>query len=419
MSRRKLLRRPGVCCWRAGGARSARSGGAPPAIRSRSSSTAVPASSSARKMTPEREAAYRAGLAAALDAGYAVLEQGGSSLDAVIAAVRTMEDDPQFNAGRGAVLNQDGVAELDAAIMDGNGPRAGAVAGGAPRQEPDRAGAAGDGEEPARAAGRRGRRGIRARAGRGAGAARATSSCRSACAGAGGGEARASRGAPRAPPVKGTGTVGAVALDRAGNLAAGTSTGGLTNKLRGRVGRFAHHRRGNLRQQRVLRGVRHRPGRVLHPPGRGLRHLRAWSITSTRRWRKRCTRRSTRSSANRRRGRRDRHGPRRQHRHGLQQPRHVPRRARLAPAAARSACTATCSERMYAIAIHGGAGAMPRATLSAEREQRYRAGLEAALDGGYAVLVRGGSEPGCGGRRGAHPRGRPVVQRRPRRGAHP
>src|SRR5438046_5622900 len=81
------------------------------------------------KMTPAHAASYRAGLAAALDAGYAILERGGSSLDAVTAAVRTMEDDPQFNAGRGAVLNHDGDAELDAAIMDGHGPRGGAGAG--------------------------------------------------------------------------------------------------------------------------------------------------------------------------------------------------------------------------------------------------------------------------------------------------
>src|SRR5215472_9398287 len=81
------------------------------------------------KMTAAAEASYRGGLAAALDAGYDVLERGGTSLDAVIAAVRLLEDDPQFNAGRGAVLNRDGDAELDAAIMDGAGPRAGAVAG--------------------------------------------------------------------------------------------------------------------------------------------------------------------------------------------------------------------------------------------------------------------------------------------------
>src|SRR3984893_17009197 len=78
-------------------------------------------------MTPERVLSSRAGAAAGRDAGYAILERGGSSLDAVTAAVRTMEDDPQFNAGRGAVLNHEGDAELDAAIMDGHGPRAGAV----------------------------------------------------------------------------------------------------------------------------------------------------------------------------------------------------------------------------------------------------------------------------------------------------
>src|SRR5262249_8499701 len=80
------------------------------------------------QMTPEREASYKAGLAAALDAGYTVLERGGSSLDAVPAAIRVMEDDPQFNAGRGAVLNHQGMAELDASIMDGQGPHAGAIA---------------------------------------------------------------------------------------------------------------------------------------------------------------------------------------------------------------------------------------------------------------------------------------------------
>ena len=60
---------------------------------------------------------------------------------------------------------------------------------------------------------------------------------------------------------------------------------------------------------------------------------------------------------------------------------------------------------MHAIAIHGGAGAAPRASLSPERERRYRAGLEASLDAGYAILERGGIEPRCGDHRGAHPRG--------------
>jgi beta-aspartyl-peptidase (threonine type) len=81
------------------------------------------------EMTPEAEAQYRAGLDAALDAGYAVLERGGSSLDAVEAAVQVLEDDPQFNAGRGAVFTWDGRNELDASVMDGPTRRAGAVTG--------------------------------------------------------------------------------------------------------------------------------------------------------------------------------------------------------------------------------------------------------------------------------------------------
>lgn len=71
----------------------------------------------------------RAGLGAALDAGAAVLGGGGGALDAVEAAVRVLEDDPHFNAGRGAVLSYDGCVCLDAAIMDGRARGAGAVAG--------------------------------------------------------------------------------------------------------------------------------------------------------------------------------------------------------------------------------------------------------------------------------------------------
>ena len=186
------------------------------------------------KMTPAAEASYRAGLAAALDAGYAVLEHGGTSLDAVVTAVRTMEDDPQFNAGRGAVLDEAGDAELDAAIMDGSGPRAGAVAAVLHVKNPIElarlvmdqsphvllvgAGA----EEFALEHGvvlvprsyfRTERRVRELEEERAAQAARA-----------------------KAAGVSASGTVGAVALDSAGNLAAATSTGGLTNKHRGRVG---------------------------------------------------------------------------------------------------------------------------------------------------------------------------------------
>jgi L-asparaginase / beta-aspartyl-peptidase len=197
------------------------------------------------RMTPAREASYRAGLAAALDAGYAVLERGGSSLDAVGAAVRTMEDDPQFNAGRGAVLNHEGDAELDAAIMDGSGPRprAGAVAAVRHVKNPI---------ELARLVMERSPHVLLV----GAGAeefaleqgvvlvprsyfrteAREQQLEE---------ELRREKGHAALAPASGPefstaglsmGTVGAVALDRAGHLAAATSTGGLTNKSAGRVG---------------------------------------------------------------------------------------------------------------------------------------------------------------------------------------
>jgi beta-aspartyl-peptidase (threonine type) len=185
-------------------------------------------------MTPQSAASYRAGLAAALDAGYAILERGGSSLDAVTAAVRTLEDDPQFNAGRGAVLNHEGDAELDAAIMDGHGPRAGAVAGVRHVRNPVELArlvmensphvllVAEGAEEFALEQGMvlvpRGYFRTEARA-------RELDEAR---------QTQAEQLKAAAPGA--TGTVGAVALDRAGHLAAATSTGGLTNKHRGRVG---------------------------------------------------------------------------------------------------------------------------------------------------------------------------------------
>jgi len=80
-------------------------------------------------MTPQKEAEYRAALDHALKAGEAVLARGGAALDAVTAVVTTMEDDPHFNAGKGAVFTWEGRNELDAAIMDGRTRMAGAVAG--------------------------------------------------------------------------------------------------------------------------------------------------------------------------------------------------------------------------------------------------------------------------------------------------
>src|ERR1700754_751098 len=82
-----------------------------------------------KNMTPQKEAAYRESLRAALATGYAVLQSGKLSLDAVEATIKVLEDDSLFNAGKGAVFTHDGVNELDAAIMNGGNLAAGAVAG--------------------------------------------------------------------------------------------------------------------------------------------------------------------------------------------------------------------------------------------------------------------------------------------------
>lgn len=81
-----------------------------------------------KDMTPELEAAYKKGLQQALDAGFSVLENGGTAVNAVKAATIHLEDDPLFNAGKGAVFTKKGINELDAAIMDGKTLEAGAVA---------------------------------------------------------------------------------------------------------------------------------------------------------------------------------------------------------------------------------------------------------------------------------------------------
>src|SRR5262245_51107849 len=88
------------------------------------------------RVSPEQEAGVRAGLDAALDAGSKVLEAGGSATDAVEAAVKVLEDDSHFNAGRGAVFTWEGTHTLDAAIMDGRDRGAGAVAGSTTTRHP-------------------------------------------------------------------------------------------------------------------------------------------------------------------------------------------------------------------------------------------------------------------------------------------
>ena len=78
-------------------------------------------------LTPEQERAYRAALTRVTEAGGAVLARGGSAVDAVETAIKLLEDDPLFNAGRGAVFTSAGENEMDAAVMDGRDRRAGAV----------------------------------------------------------------------------------------------------------------------------------------------------------------------------------------------------------------------------------------------------------------------------------------------------
>jgi len=186
------------------------------------------------ELSAEREAAIRDDLNAALDAGYAVLRNGGNALDAVTAAVVFLEDSPRFNAGRGAVFNADGINELDAAIMDGATQRAGAVAAVHKVKNPVRLARAvmeqskhvmliGDGAE---AFGRTAdvefvepeyfRTEYRWKQLQDAKAKEAAQSS--------------------APAPYSIGTVGAVALDVNGHIAAATSTGGMTNKRWGRVG---------------------------------------------------------------------------------------------------------------------------------------------------------------------------------------
>jgi beta-aspartyl-peptidase (threonine type) len=183
-------------------------------------------------LSPEQEAAYRAGLDAALAAGARILAAGGSSLDAVEAAVRVLEDDPLFNAGKGAVFTAEGRNELDASIMDGRTRRAGAVAGVARTKNP---------VSLARAVMEKSRHVMLTGAGADAFAREQgleqvePDYFRT--------EERwqqylrwRERGAAALDRTHAYGTVGAVAFDQAGHLAAATSTGGLTGKRWGRVG---------------------------------------------------------------------------------------------------------------------------------------------------------------------------------------
>jgi beta-aspartyl-peptidase (threonine type) len=164
-----------------------------------------------------------AGLRRALESGWEVLAGGGSALDAVTAAVIVLEDDPLFNAGRGAVYDAQGRHELDASLMDGATLRAGAVAAVSRIRNPVLA---------ARAVLEDGRHVLLA----GAGAERFARAQGLALVRPSYFDTPERRAALRRGGARPRGTVGAVARDRDGNLAAATSTGGSTGKLPGRVG---------------------------------------------------------------------------------------------------------------------------------------------------------------------------------------
>jgi beta-aspartyl-peptidase (threonine type) len=182
--------------------------------------------------TPEKDAAVRAALSLALDSGSALLAKGGSAMDAVSTAIQVLEDDPNFNAGKGAVFTYKGVNELDAAIMDGKTLAAGAVTGARYTKNPILLARAVMEKSPHVFLSREGAD-----------------------------EFSREKGLEQVDPdyfatperwkqleeLKAQklgwfdvdlkyGTVGAVAVDAQGNIAAGTSTGGLTGKRWGRIG---------------------------------------------------------------------------------------------------------------------------------------------------------------------------------------
>jgi beta-aspartyl-peptidase (threonine type) len=196
------------------------------------------------RMTVENETIYKKALEKALLAGYDLLNRGRTSLDAVQAAVNILEDDPHFNAGRGAVFTHDGRNEMDAAIMDGKTLKAGAVAGVTIIKNP---------VDAARAVMERSEHVMMA----GQGAEKFARQCgltlvkpeyfytedrwKALLESIKKDSSKSEPDHDQVPLKPGGvdqkfGTVGAVALDHAGNLAAATSTGGMTNKKYGRIG---------------------------------------------------------------------------------------------------------------------------------------------------------------------------------------
>jgi len=190
-------------------------------------------------MTEEKDAEYRAKLIEALEVGYAKLESGATSMEAVIATIQVMEESPLFNAGVGAVFTNEGKNELDAAVMDGKTRNAGAVAGVSTIKSPILAALSVMEDSPHVMMSGQGAEKFAAEQGleivdpeyfftqnRFDALQRVKKR-----------EEEKSKSAALLDfPDSKFGTVGCVALDKNGNIAAGTSTGGMTNKRYGRIG---------------------------------------------------------------------------------------------------------------------------------------------------------------------------------------
>lgn len=197
------------------------------------------------RFTQEKEAAYRAKLTESVEAGYAILEKGGTSLDALTASINILENSPFFNAGKGAVYTHDETHEMDASIMDGKNRQAGAVAGVKHIENPINLARlvmdnsvhvmlSGDGAETFAKS-----QGVTLvdntifdTEHRYKSLKRAKAKMKKAKQ-----QKKDYQAAHQSLDVEyKVGTVGAVALDKFGNIAAGTSTGGMTNKRYGRIG---------------------------------------------------------------------------------------------------------------------------------------------------------------------------------------
>jgi beta-aspartyl-peptidase (threonine type) len=194
-------------------------------------------------LSESQQAAYKSGISRALNAGYSILRKGGAALDAVSAAIQVLENDSLFNAGKGAVFTYEGRNELDASIMDGSNLMAGAVAGVTTIKNPITAARAVMEQSPHVMLAREGAE--RFAASHGCTTAKPSYFYTTAR----WNDLQKAKKAITEKERKGKtgmlqpensdwkyGTVGAVALDAHGNLAAGTSTGGMTAKRWGRIG---------------------------------------------------------------------------------------------------------------------------------------------------------------------------------------